>query len=373
MPGFTSWTTRAAGLAAAAALLGAGGLSALPAAASAASPPFVLQWPYSQGAPMNEFNSNGLSFWGMDVEPLAFTTTNLTTYTPALAQSWQLSKNGRVLTVQLRANDRFSNGQPVTAQDVQDAWALMYINGWVQGDDTAQVSVLGPRTIQFKRFATPDVTWEAGVLSEGIEAPFVYQQAGYLPKDAWTLIDESLYTGKNPAKLALAKTAQSAMAKLAVKISALEPTVDISDGPWTLSHVNAGEELWVRNPYFFNNKENHLSTVIIRNGQTAQEAFSWVLSGQTTFSTGAFPLNVKEEALKRPGVHLAFQQIGQFCALNFNEHDYPYNMVQVRQALAYVMNRHSIQKIAEPVTGSYSAYQTGMTDSQASHGCRRRR
>lgn len=326
---------------------------------------FTFDWPVAQGAPLNEFNSNGTTFWGVDVEPLAFTQLNLTTSKPALAQSWKLSPNGRTLTVQLRANDKWSNGQPVTAQDVKDAWALMYIEGWVQGDDTAQVNVLGPRTVQFVRFPTPNVEWTKNVLAEGIVQPFAFQQAGLLPANVWTTIYASLYNGTNAAQKAAATKAQASLAKLAVKISAFKPKTDISDGPWYISSMNSAEQIWSRNPYFFNNKENHLSTVILRETSSAQVVFNWVTHGQITFATGAFPVNVKQAALRVPGEHLAFQNFAQFAGLSFNEHDYPYNMVQVRQALAYAINRTDVQKIAEPVTGTPSKYLTGMEDTQA--------
>jgi oligopeptide transport system substrate-binding protein len=44
--------------------------------------------------------------------------TDQMTLVPALAQSWKVSGNGTVYTFNLRRNARFSNGQPITAQDV---------------------------------------------------------------------------------------------------------------------------------------------------------------------------------------------------------------------------------------------------------------
>lgn len=336
------------------------------ASAQAAPPPFVASWPFVQGAPMNEFNNNGLPFWGMDIEPLAFGLPQSTTaLQPALAQSWTLSPNGRVLTVQLRPNDRWSNGQPVTAQDVKAAWALMYIEGWVQFTNTAQVNVLGPRTVQFVRFNVPDVLWVRQVLTQGIEPPFPYEQAGLLPSNIWTTIYASMYNGTNPALKKKAAAANAAMAKLSVKISALAPKVDIADGPWYLQSVNAGEEIWQRNPYFFNNAENHINTVIMRNQVNNQVVWNWMMHGQIDYASTAMPLNVMQAALRVPGNHFVNQGINVGAGLEFNEHDYPFNLVQVRQALAYAINRVSVQKIGEPVEGTPWKYLTGMSDIQS--------
>jgi oligopeptide transport system substrate-binding protein len=48
---------------------------------------------------------------GGDLEPV-----------PSLAESWDVSQNGRVVTLHLRADGRWTNGDPVTAQDFVYSW-----------------------------------------------------------------------------------------------------------------------------------------------------------------------------------------------------------------------------------------------------------
>ena len=48
---------------------------------------------------------------GQDLEPV-----------PSLAESWDLSGNGRTVTFQLRPDGRWTNGDPVTAQDFEYSW-----------------------------------------------------------------------------------------------------------------------------------------------------------------------------------------------------------------------------------------------------------
>ena len=43
----------------------------------------------------------------------------LTTYTPVLATSWDLSKDGKEYTFKLRPNVKFASGNPFTAEDVR--------------------------------------------------------------------------------------------------------------------------------------------------------------------------------------------------------------------------------------------------------------
>jgi peptide/nickel transport system substrate-binding protein len=51
------------------------------------------------------------------------------------------------------------------------------------------------------------------------------------------------------------------------------------------------------------------------------------------------------------------------ASIAFNEKDYPYNLLAVRQALAYVINRQTAQEIGEPVVGQPSLTTSGVMSS----------
>jgi peptide/nickel transport system substrate-binding protein len=352
-----------AGLIAASGLLMAGGTA--PASAAGPSATFYSDWGWTQGAPLNEFNTNGITMAGVDVEPLAFPLLTPTSFEPALAQSWKLSSNGRTLTVTLRSNAKFSNGQAVTAQDVKAAWALLFVEGWVSSYDTAQVNVVNAHTVQFVRYSTPDTLWEQEVLEQDIVEPFAYQKAHLLPANVWTTINNAHYTGTNASLKAAAKAAGASLAKLAVNISALEIHTDISDGPWMLQSINSAEEVWVRNPDFFNNAKNHISTLVEYQAMTAQAVYNLAVGNKMTAYTGALPPNVQDAVLRIADEHTTLLPRAEFAGIQFNEHDYPYNLLAVRQAFAYLINRTNVQKIAEPISGTPVKYVTGMDDSQA--------
>jgi peptide/nickel transport system substrate-binding protein len=73
--------------------------------------------------------------------------------------------------------------------------------------------------------------------------------------------------------------------------------------------------------------------------------------------------NIKHAA----GGHNAEYTVPSTASLQlvFNESVYPYNLVKVRQALAYLINRTTLQRVAEPVGGSVSKWITGTVDSNA--------
>jgi oligopeptide transport system substrate-binding protein len=72
---------------------------------------------------------------------------------PALADSWQASEDGRQIVFHLRPGIAFSNGEPITAQDVVDSWfrlidparpsPLASLLGDVQGATDYQVGLIG--------------------------------------------------------------------------------------------------------------------------------------------------------------------------------------------------------------------------------------
>jgi extracellular solute-binding protein (family 5) len=81
---------------------------------------------------------------------------------PGLARSWQSTENGRVWVFTLRDSAFFSDGTPVSAADVRDAWALArsfpFVPGrpapwsWIRQD---AVQVSGPRQLIVRMTATP--------------------------------------------------------------------------------------------------------------------------------------------------------------------------------------------------------------------------
>jgi peptide/nickel transport system substrate-binding protein len=75
----------------------------------------------------------------------------LTTYTPVLATSWDLSKDGKEYTFKLRPNVKFASGNPFTAEDVRFTFTrLKNLKGnasW-QMDPLKEVQVVDPLTVK---------------------------------------------------------------------------------------------------------------------------------------------------------------------------------------------------------------------------------
>ncbi|HEX6509111.1 MAG TPA: ABC transporter substrate-binding protein, partial [Chloroflexota bacterium] len=106
-------------------------------------------------------------------ELVTYKGTNTSTPVPALATSWTVSKNARFFYFHLRHGVRFSNGDPMTAQDVVFSYRrLGYLNdnpAFLMGAHTVGkrvvingVKALGKYTVEFT-LPTPDVSFLAAL------------------------------------------------------------------------------------------------------------------------------------------------------------------------------------------------------------------
>ena len=74
--------------------------------------------PHRRTSPLSQYNLFILSLW----EPLVECDSATSVPRPAAARSWEWSADRKTLTLQLRPDARWSNGDPVTAQDFVRGW-----------------------------------------------------------------------------------------------------------------------------------------------------------------------------------------------------------------------------------------------------------
>ena len=126
--------------------------------------------PITAGAPMNPFNLTNNVFNGYDVEELGWPTNNPADSNqtlPGLAASWSLSPDGRTLTVHLQPRARWSNGQPVTAQDVKTSAAIWFTQDSVQLYNLGAVTVVNSKTVRFTQVpGAHNNQFESGILQD---------------------------------------------------------------------------------------------------------------------------------------------------------------------------------------------------------------
>jgi peptide/nickel transport system substrate-binding protein len=317
--------------------------------------------PITAGAPLNPFNSNGNTFLGYDVEPLAWSTNNPASpnqMLPALAASWSLSAGGGTLTVHLQPGARWSNGQPVTAHDVFVSAAIWFTLDTAQSSDLSAVKVINNNTVIFSR--TPGSRYnqfEPGVL----QAPNVIIPAStyerLLPQNIWSIIGTSLRGGPSAA------AASRQLTSIGKKVAAFSPRADVSAGPYVIERINAGEAVLRRNPYFYAASRVDPATVLLLHYSGNQQIWSYLQAGRLDYAPyAAMPAGVAQRIAAAGNTRISVPSLVA-AALAFDQAQYPYGLLAARRALAYLISRPAVQKVAEAVSGRPSNTTTGVSSS----------
>lgn len=321
----------------------------------------------TQGAPLNPFNTSGDTFVGYDQWQLAFFTNSLTnpnSFIPGLAAKWQVNSSGTQATITLQPNAKWSNGKPVTTKDVLASMAIAFTQGSAQAFDLGSVKALNSHEVQFTQLPGDHYNLFLNQLLQQTIVP-ASEFATVLPKNIWQTINTAQYAGSNAAKLAKAKAAANTLTTVGKKIAAYAPpkSADVSAGPFVLKNINPGEAVLVKNPDFYAKNNVHVNEVVLRNYTGNQQIWNYLESGQLDFAPyTSMPSNIVKQIKATKGNQEVVTPSAVAASIAFDENIYPYNMTKVRQALAYLINRPQVQKVAEPVSGTPTKWPTGMID-----------
>ncbi len=231
---------------------------------------------------------------------------------PDLAQSWDVRDGGKVIVFHLRHNAKFSDGTPVTAEDVKFSYDRLrqpkMVNSWtltaVQSDE-----VVDPYTFKVT-LKTPwapflnDITlWGASILSE---AAVKKEGANY---------------GKHP----------------------------IGSGPFYVAQWLPGQyTLLKRNPYYWERDANGVQypyldavkLVFLPNDNTRMLE---VEGGQLDAAVDV-PYNLIDTINGKPGLHADTTPQFGVMAISLNLKFAPFRDIKIRQAMNYAVNRDAIVK-----------------------------
>jgi peptide/nickel transport system substrate-binding protein len=309
------------------------------------------------GAPMNPYNAKGNSFDSYDQMSLGYTQNDSlhpNADYPGLAASWQKTATGLVVHIQPKAG--WSDGKPVTAEDVKTSVAIAFAEG-TQPSNLKSVTVMGPKEIAFnEQPGTKNQLFASEVLQTIIVPSSEY--ASQLPSDIWSTISASQGSGSAATK------AKAVLGNVAKKIDTYAPKTDVAAGPFTIERINPGEALMVRNPHFFDASAVSPSEVVMRNYTGNEEIWTYLEGGELDAAPyTSMPTSVLKKILAVKGNVEKNSLAYTAASLAFDEKDYPYGITAVRQALAYALNRKQITAVGEAVSGKAAQTQTGMIDS----------
>lgn len=320
-------------------------------------------------APINPYNQKTNSFRGYNAMTLGWaknTPTDPNQFYPAIAKSWELSSDGTKLTVHIQPNAKWSDGKPVTADDLKLSAAVAYAEGGsafaaVPGTagGTVDVKVIDDKTVEFDQNTTkPLNTWFANVMTMYVLPAQVWSTQ--VPSDIWDTIRTALTGSATDAK-----TAHDTITALGKKLISWGPDKDVSAGPFVLSRVTTSEALLTKNPNFFDATKIAPSQVVIKNYQDNSSIVNLLLNGQID---GSVYVAVSESQLQKilavKGNQVVSGPSPVQASLAFNESKKPFDNVHVRRGIAYLIDRAQVTQVGESSSGKASPYPSGLTAAQ---------
>ncbi|MEV6105641.1 ABC transporter substrate-binding protein [Streptomyces sp. NPDC051940] len=322
--------------------------------------------PITPGAPMNPFNANGNSFLGYNNFRLGWEKKNpLNTNDafPGLAASWE--EKGDSLVLHMQPGAKWSNGKPVTVDDIRMSMAIALTQGSAavgagglsEGLNVASVEETGKSTIEVKQVSgTHNLTFVKQVLGQSIVSAEVY---GHLvPADVWDTIHAS--QNLDPSAAADAQAAVDKLTETGKAIAAFNPKKDVSAGPFVVDRMSPGSVVLVKNKHFYAADKIDPAKVVIRHYSGNEQIWGYMKNGDLDAAPfTAIPTNVLKQIEKKGYQRIEGVSYVQ-ASLAFNQSRAPYDKKEVRQALAYLLDRDAVTKVGQPVGGKVAAAPTGM-------------
>jgi peptide/nickel transport system substrate-binding protein len=235
--------------------------------------------------------------------------TGSTKIEPSLAQRWTVSSDGRTYTFYLRPGLKFSNGQPVTAEDVK--WSLDRFGN--PKTDAAMSSVaIGYGTSKVINNATIQFHLAQPVAS------FLYNisifPAFILPKDLVLKEGQAFYN--HP----------------------------VGTGPFMVqSFVKGSHITFVRNPNYWEKGKPYLDSVRFNFALDSNSRILALRGGSAQIMDG-LPFSQITSLSKDKSVNVQAAKVPLFMGMWLNHADKPFQDLNVRKAIQYALNRPEMNR-----------------------------
>jgi peptide/nickel transport system substrate-binding protein len=185
-----------------------------------------------------------------------------------------------------------------------------------------------------------------------------------LPGDFWEKV--KLGGSADAAKAADAKAARDEITALGKKLIAFGPQKDVTAGPFVLDSVNASEAILVKNPHFYGADKIGPDKVRLRNYTGNEQIWNYLTAGELDSAPfTATPTNVVNEILKVSGSKQVKGLSQVSAGLTFNQKIAPFDKLEVRQALAYLIDRSEVQKVGAPDSGKAAEHTSVLIEDAA--------
>ncbi len=284
-------------------------------------------------------------YWDVMQPPLAEYLWSQDTYAGLLADTFGFdADNNYVVTI--KPGITWSDGTPVTAQDVATTFNILYLNKAQVWQSITAVEAVDDLTVKFT-VATPSKEVERQILVENIGATSVY---GDIAARAATLA------------AAKATTGNADFDALLVELTNFRPAASVASGPYMIDPASITDATLnlVKHDGGLNSDIVKFDVLQIWNGET-EAVTPLVANGDLYYGTYGFP-PATEASFIDQGIDILRGPSRTGPGLYVNHSVYPLDKVEVRQAMAYVINREQNGFVALGKSGIANDCMCGMSD-----------
>ncbi|CAM2828739.1 peptide ABC transporter substrate-binding protein [Paenibacillus sediminis] len=252
---------------------------------------------------------------------------------PGVAETWDISQDGKTYTFHLRKDAKWSNGDPVTANDFVFAW-----------DRALKPDLASPYAYQLY-YVKNAQAYNEGKITDA-------SQVGVKAVDDYTL--EVQLENATPYFLNLTSFVTYFPVHKSVKDNekwAADPSTMIVNGPFKLTNWTKGASLeLVPNENYWDKKDIKLTKIqisIVNSGATELASYR---SGQLDFAgkpVGEIPADQIDAVKKELPSELSIKGVATTYYYLFNVTAKPFDNVKIRRALTMAIDR---QKLVSQVT-----------------------
>ncbi len=307
-----------------------------------------IAWPYTvpPTGHFNTFSANGfvLSIYQDFSNPaLAILKWGEGSYEGLLAESFGWTDDGNY-QVTIKSGYSWSDGTPITAADVVATFNLFRLRGDVVWQAVTGVEQVDDTTILFT-LDEPSTLAERRILTSQVRPYSTY--------------------GDLADRAAAAFAAGEDTADLLTELTEFRPESLVSGGPFVMDidSITEANLTYSHNPGGFGGDTTAFNRVRLWNGET-DTVTPLVANGDLWYITHGIPPTT-EQAFIDAGIDIIRAPMGTGPALYFNHRIAALSRVEVRQAIAYAIDRDQNGFVSLGNSGVASEYMTGIGDSLA--------
>ena len=254
-----------------------------------------------------------------------------------------------VITITLPENATWSDGTPLTSKDVVGTWDVLWMRKSGNWNSLFDVIAKNDQTVEFQITTPGPAILDAIVRST---TPVPYSQYG-----KW--MDAA-------AEFRAANADRDGAEVTAVndELNALTPEAGVTYGPYNIdpASVNEAQFSMIKVPTGFNADKMDFDTVTVYWGDTAQD-MPLYLSGEMDYSSNAYsPANLEAIRAMGPQIEVLGGPATNGPGIYFNNDVYPLGRKEVRQAIAYAIDRVENCTVAFGESCRPIQYMAGFTD-----------